>query len=43
LERSIISKTDEVFDVEFEEGKKYMIFVELNELAYTELILLIDD
>jgi gag-polypeptide of LTR copia-type len=38
-----IPKTDEVYDMESEEGKKFIIAADMNELAYTELILLIDD
>jgi predicted NACHT family NTPase len=39
-----IFKTDEVYDMELEEGKKIIIAAaDKNELAYTELILLIDD
>jgi hypothetical protein len=37
-----ILKNDEVFDVDSEEGKKKMIIADLNELAYTELILSIN-
>jgi hypothetical protein len=39
LGRSIIPNTNEDFDVESEEGKKKMKAADLNELAYTELIL----
>jgi hypothetical protein len=38
-----IPKTDEDHDLESEEGKKLSIAAEMNELAYTELILSIDD
>jgi len=38
-----IPKTDEDYDLESEEGKKLSIAAEMNELAYTELILSIDD
>jgi hypothetical protein len=39
-----IFKTDEVYDMELEEGKKIIIAAaDKNELAYTELILLTDD
>jgi hypothetical protein len=40
---SIISKTYEVFDIEPVERKKKKINADLNELAYTNLILSIDD
>ena len=43
LGKVTIPKTDEVFNVESEEGKKKMMTADLNELAYTELILSIDD
>jgi hypothetical protein len=43
LERSIVTKIDEVFDAESEEGKKKMILSDLNKLAYTKLILSIND
>jgi hypothetical protein len=33
-----ISKTDEDYDMESEEGKKLTIAADMNELAYTELI-----
>jgi hypothetical protein len=33
-----IPKTDEVYDMESEEGKKMIIAADINELAYTELI-----
>ena len=38
-----IPKTDVVFNFESEEGKKMMMAADLNETAYTELILSIDD
>jgi gag-polypeptide of LTR copia-type/Zinc knuckle len=38
-----IPKTDEVYDMESEEGKKFIIAADMNELAYTELVLSIDD
>jgi hypothetical protein len=38
-----IPKTDEDYEMESEEGKKLMIAADMNELAYTELILSIDD
>jgi hypothetical protein len=38
-----IPKTDEVYDMESEEGKKLIIAADMNELSYTDLILLIDD
>jgi hypothetical protein len=38
-----IPKTDEVYDMESEEGKKLIIAADKNELAYTELILSTDD
>jgi hypothetical protein len=38
-----VSKTDEDCDMESEEGKKLTIAADMNELAYTELILSIDD
>jgi hypothetical protein len=38
-----IPKKDEVYDMESEEGKKFIIAADMNELAYTELILSIDD
>ena len=43
LGKVTIPKTDEVFNVESEEGKKMTMTADLNELAYTELILSIDD
>jgi gag-polypeptide of LTR copia-type len=43
LGKVIIPKSDEVYDTESEEGKKKMRIADLNELAYTELILSIDD
>jgi hypothetical protein len=33
-----IPKTDEVYDMELEEGKKLIIAKDMNELVYTELI-----
>jgi hypothetical protein len=36
-------RTDEDYDMESEERKKLTIAADMNELAYTELILLIDD
>ena len=38
-----IPKPDEVYDMDSEEGKKLILAADMNELAYTELILLIDD
>jgi hypothetical protein len=38
-----VPKTDEDYDIESEEGKKLRIAADINELAYKELILLIDD
>jgi hypothetical protein len=38
-----VPRTDEDYDMESEEGKKLTIAADMNELAYTELILLIDD
>jgi hypothetical protein len=38
-----VPMTDEDYDMESEEGKKLTIAADMNELAYTELILLIDD
>jgi hypothetical protein len=38
-----VSRTDEDYDMESEEGKKLTIAADMNELAYTELILSIDD
>jgi hypothetical protein len=38
-----ISKNDEVNDMESEEGKKFITTADMNELAYTEIILSIDD
>jgi hypothetical protein len=38
-----VPRTDEDYNMEFEEGKKLTITVEMNELAHTELILSIDD
>jgi hypothetical protein len=38
-----ISKTDEDFEMDMEEGKKLIITTDMHELAYTELILSIDD
>ena len=38
-----IPKTDEDYETDTEEGKKLMIAADMNELAYTELILSIDD
>ena len=43
LGKVTIPKTDEVFNVESEERKKMMMTADLNELAYTELILSKDD
>jgi hypothetical protein len=43
LGKDKISKTDEDYDLESEEGKKLSIAAEMNELAHTELILSIDD
>jgi hypothetical protein len=38
-----VPRTDEDYDMDSEEGKKLSIAAEMNELAYTELILLIYD
>jgi hypothetical protein len=38
-----IPRTDEDYDMELEEGKKLTVATHMNELAYNELILLIDD
>ena len=38
-----IPKTDEDYDMDSKEGKKLTIAAEMNEWAYTELILSIDD
>jgi hypothetical protein len=38
-----VPRTDENYDMESEEGKKVTIASDMNELAYTELILSIDD
>jgi hypothetical protein len=38
-----IPMTDEDYEVDIEEGKKLGIAAHMNELAYTELILSIDD
>jgi hypothetical protein len=38
-----VPRTDEDYDMESEEGKKLTIAADMNELAYTELILSIDD
>jgi hypothetical protein len=38
-----IPMTDEDYEVDTEEGKKLIIVADMNELAYTELILSIDD
>jgi hypothetical protein len=38
-----VSRTDEEYDMGSEEGKKLTIAADMNELAYTELILSIDD
>ena len=43
LGKVTIPKTDKVFNLKSEEGKKKMMTADLNELAYTELILSIDD
>ena len=43
LEKVRIPKTDEDYETDTEEGKKLMIAADMNELAYTELILSIDD
>ena len=42
LSETFIPKYD-VYDLESGEGKKFMIADDINELSYTELILLIDD
>jgi hypothetical protein len=38
-----VPRTDEDYDMESEEGKKLKVAADMNELAYNELILLIDD
>jgi hypothetical protein len=38
-----IPQTDKIYDMHSEEGKKLLVASGMNELAYTELILLIDD
>jgi hypothetical protein len=38
-----VPRTDEDYDMGSDEGKKLTIAADMNELAYTELILLIDD
>jgi hypothetical protein len=38
-----IPRTNEDYDMDSVEGKKLTIAADMNELAYTELILLIDD
>jgi hypothetical protein len=38
-----VPRTDEDYDMESEEGKKLKIAVDMNELAYTELLSSIDD
>jgi hypothetical protein len=38
-----VPRTDEDYDMESEEGKKLTIAADMNEIAYTELILSIDD
>jgi hypothetical protein len=43
LRRVRISKADEVYDMKLEEGKKFLIAADVNEVAYTELILSIND
>jgi Reverse transcriptase (RNA-dependent DNA polymerase)/gag-polypeptide of LTR copia-type/Zinc knuckle len=43
LGKARIPKTDEDYEMDTEEGKRLMIAADLNELAYTELILSIDD
>jgi gag-polypeptide of LTR copia-type len=43
LGKANIPKTDEVYDMKSEDGKKFIISADMNELAYTELILSIDD
>jgi hypothetical protein len=43
LGKLTILKTDEVYEEESKEGKKKRIITDLNELAYSELILSIDD
>ena len=43
LGKVTIPKTDEVLNVESEEGKKMMMTADLNELSYSELMLTIDD
>jgi hypothetical protein len=42
LGKNRIPKTDEDYRIDTEEGKRLMIAADLNELAYTELILSID-
>jgi hypothetical protein len=43
LEKVKVPRTNEDYDMESEEGKKLRIATNMNELAFTELILLIDD
>jgi hypothetical protein len=43
LRKLSIAKTDEVYEVEIEVRKKKRIITDLNEFAYTELILSIDE
>jgi hypothetical protein len=43
LGKATIPKTDEAFNVESEEGKKMMMAADLSELAYTEVILFLED
>jgi hypothetical protein len=38
-----VPRTDEDYDMESEEGKKLTMTADMNELAYTDLSLLIDD
>jgi hypothetical protein len=43
LRKFKVSKTDEDYHMESEEGKKLTVAADMNGLAYTELILFIDD
>jgi hypothetical protein len=38
-----VPRTNENYDLESDEGKKLTLAADMNELAYIELILLIDD
>jgi hypothetical protein len=43
FEKVKVPRTDEDYDMESEEGKKLTIAADMNKLAYTEIILSIDD